>query len=184
MEPNSTLSPGQNYSKLLDQSYEIRTFGCFIERWMQPSPCSTHLLFRYSRCVCKHLSPLTLFTLTPKSSAVVSNVCWMLRYISSKRVNCVHLKQSLHQNPSTCVNMLTLNNLPSPVSPFLTVEWQRKPNTTMTMAGVRMVPNTSPARQALIAAMTRFWAVTSTEQAQQSRDPRSSRGASPLSAAE
>lgn len=56
----------------------------------------------------------------------------------------------------------------------------------MTMAGVRMVPNTSPARQALMAAITRFWAVTRTEQAQQSSDPRSSRGASlpPLSAAE
>lgn len=76
----------------------------------------------------------------------------------------------------------------SPAFPFLTVEWQRKPNTTMTVAGVRMVPNTSPARQALIVAISRFWAVTSTEQAQQSRDPLSSRGASlhlpPLSAAE
>lgn len=39
---------------------------------------------------------------------------------------------------------------------LLTVEWQRKPNSTMTMAGVRMVPKTSPARQALIAAITRF----------------------------
>ena len=63
----------------------------------------------------------------------------------------------------------------------ITVEWQRKPNMTIIRAGVRMVPNTTEARTALISAMMRFWAVTSTEQAQQSREPLSSRGDSTAS---
>lgn len=64
----------------------------------------------------------------------------------------------------------------------ITVEWQRKPNTTMARAGARMVPNTMVASPALMSAMTRFCAVTSTEQAQQSREPRNSRGVSAASA--
>lgn len=56
------------------------------------------------------------------------------------------------------------------------MEWQRKPNMTIARAGVRMTPNTMLATTPLIRAMTRFWAVTSTEQAQQSREPLSSRG--------
>lgn len=59
---------------------------------------------------------------------------------------------------------------------FPTVEWQRKPKMTMARAGVRMVPNTMLATRPLIRAMIMFCAVTSTEQAQQSREPRSSRG--------
>lgn len=43
---------------------------------------------------------------------------------------------------------------------------------------MRMVPNTMPARHALISAMIRFCAVTSTEHAQQSREPLNSRGGS------
>lgn len=61
------------------------------------------------------------------------------------------------------------------------MEWQRKPNMIMTSAGVRMVPNTTPARLALIRAMIIFCAVTSTEHAQQSREPLSSRAGSAAS---
>ena len=61
------------------------------------------------------------------------------------------------------------------------MEWQRKPNMIITRAGVRMVPNTMHATTALISAMTIFWAVTSTEHAQQSREPRNSRGTSAAS---
>lgn len=62
---------------------------------------------------------------------------------------------------------------------ILTVEWHRNPNTTITMTGVRIRPKTRAARHTFIAAITRFWAVTSTEHAQQSREPLSARGASP-----
>lgn len=61
------------------------------------------------------------------------------------------------------------------------MEWQRKPNTIMVRAGVRMVPNTMLASPALISAMIRFCAVTSTEHAQQSREPLNSRGVSAAS---
>lgn len=61
------------------------------------------------------------------------------------------------------------------------MEWQRKPNMIMTRAGVRMTPNTMLARVALISAMIMFCAVTRTEQAQQSREPLSSRGPSAAS---
>lgn len=62
-----------------------------------------------------------------------------------------------------------------------TVEWQRKPNVIMVSAGVRMVPNTTLARLALTRAMNRFCTVTSTEHAQQSREPLNSRGGSAAS---
>lgn len=61
------------------------------------------------------------------------------------------------------------------------MEWQRKPNVIMTSDGVRMVPNTMAARLALIRAMIIFCAVTSTEHAQQSREPLNSRGESAAS---
>lgn len=61
------------------------------------------------------------------------------------------------------------------------MEWQRKPNMIMTRAGVRMVPNTMLASPALISAMIIFCAVTSTEHAQQSREPLNSRGVSAAS---
>lgn len=61
------------------------------------------------------------------------------------------------------------------------MEWQRKPNVIMVSAGVRMVPNTTLARLALIRAMNRFCTVTSTEHAQQSREPLNSRGGSAAS---
>lgn len=64
---------------------------------------------------------------------------------------------------------------------ILTVEWQRKPNMIMVRAGVRMVPNTMLASPALISAMIIFCAVTSTEHAQQSREPLNSRGVSAAS---
>ncbi len=51
----------------------------------------------------------------------------------------------------------------------------------MVRAGVRMVPNTMLASPALISAMIRFCAVTSTEHAQQSREPLNSRGLSAAS---
>lgn len=51
----------------------------------------------------------------------------------------------------------------------------------MVRAGVRMVPNTMLATPALMSAMIRFCAVTSTEHAQQSREPLSSRGDSAAS---
>lgn len=63
----------------------------------------------------------------------------------------------------------------------LTVEWQRKPNMIMVRAGVRMVPNTTLASKPLIRAMTIFCAVTSTEHAQQSREPLNSSGGSAAS---
>lgn len=62
---------------------------------------------------------------------------------------------------------------------ILTVEWHRNPNTTITKTGVRIGPKTRAARHTLIMVITRFWAVTSTEHAQQSREPLSSRGTSP-----
>lgn len=46
----------------------------------------------------------------------------------------------------------------------------------MVRAGVRMVPNTMLATRPLIRAMIRFCAVTNTEHAQQSREPRNSSG--------
>lgn len=61
------------------------------------------------------------------------------------------------------------------------MEWQRKPNIIMVRAGVRMVPNTMLASPALISAMIKFCAVTSTEHAQQSREPLNSRGVSAAS---
>lgn len=64
---------------------------------------------------------------------------------------------------------------------ILTVEWQRKPNMIMVRAGVRMVPNTTLASKPLIRAMTIFCAVTSTEHAQQSREPLNSSGGSAAS---
>lgn len=51
----------------------------------------------------------------------------------------------------------------------------------MMSAGVRMVPNTMLARLALIRAIIRFCTVTSTEHAQQSREPLNSRGGSAAS---
>lgn len=51
----------------------------------------------------------------------------------------------------------------------------------MVRAGVRMVPNTMLASPALISAIIIFCAVTSTEQAQQSREPLNSRGVSAAS---
>lgn len=64
---------------------------------------------------------------------------------------------------------------------ILTVEWQRKPKMIMVSAGVRMVPNTMLASRPLISAMIMFCAVTSTEHAQQSREPLNSRGVSAAS---
>lgn len=61
------------------------------------------------------------------------------------------------------------------------MEWQRKPKVIIVRAGVRMVPNMMLATKPLISAMIRFCAVTSTEQAQQSREPLSSRGLSAVS---
>lgn len=65
----------------------------------------------------------------------------------------------------------------------ITVEWQRKPKTIMARAGVRMVPNMTLASTELINAITKFWTVTNTEHAQQSREPLSSRGESAASLA-
>lgn len=59
-------------------------------------------------------------------------------------------------------------------------EWQRKPKPSIVTAGSRMVPSTSASRRRLKAATSRFWAVTSTAQAQQSRG---SRGSGPPPAA-
>lgn len=61
------------------------------------------------------------------------------------------------------------------------MEWQRKPNVIMTRAGVRMVPKITLASPALISAMIRFCTVTSTEHAQQSREPLNSKGVSAAS---
>lgn len=66
-----------------------------------------------------------------------------------------------------------LNKFPSH---HLTFEWQRKPNTTMVSAGVRMIPNTTAASAVFTAAMMTFCAVTRTEHAQQSSEALSSRG--------
>lgn len=63
----------------------------------------------------------------------------------------------------------------------LTVEWQRKPNMIMARAGVRMVPKMMLASPKLISAMIIFCAVTSTEHAQQSREPLNSTGVSAAS---
>lgn len=60
----------------------------------------------------------------------------------------------------------------------LTVEWHRNPNMIMASAGVRIVPKTTLASPALIKAMIIFCAVTNTEHAQQSKEPRNSRGLS------
>lgn len=59
---------------------------------------------------------------------------------------------------------------------YLTLEWQRKPNTTMVSAGVRMIPKMTAASAAFTAAMMRFCAVTRTEHAQQSSEALSSSG--------
>lgn len=59
-----------------------------------------------------------------------------------------------------------------------TVEWQRKPNMIMARAGVRMMPKMMVASPPLISAMIIFCAVTSTEHAQQSREPLNSSGGS------
>lgn len=61
------------------------------------------------------------------------------------------------------------------------MEWQRKPNMIMVSAGVRMMPNKMLARLKLIRAMIIFCAVTSTEHAQQSREPLNSTGGSAAS---
>lgn len=63
----------------------------------------------------------------------------------------------------------------------VTVEWQRKPNMIMARAGVRMVPKMMLASPPLISAMIIFCAVTSTEHAQQSREPLNSSGVSTVS---
>ncbi|TNN86839.1 hypothetical protein EYF80_003022 [Liparis tanakae] len=63
----------------------------------------------------------------------------------------------------------------------VTVEWQRKPNMIMARAGVRMVPKMMLASPPLISAMIIFCAVTSTEHAQQSREPLNSSGLSAVS---
>lgn len=57
---------------------------------------------------------------------------------------------------------------------MLTWEWQRKPKPNMVTAGSKMVPRTSANRRRLKTATSRFWAVTSTAQAQQSRGSRGS----------
>ena len=223
MKPNSTLSPRRNYSKRLDQRYEISCFRCFMKRGMKPSLWSSQLCLDLANlCVniYLHWHANTCVYLTPKSIALVNiyfGCCGTLLSLTKKLVICNILKEHIKLNvnrliicshlqcdclldnckPGICRKTLifkcqsltcTHSSTLFPISLFLTVEWQRKPNTTMTMAGVKMVPNTRPARQALMVAIIRFWAVTSTEQAQQSRDPRSSRGASlpppPISAAE
>lgn len=61
-----------------------------------------------------------------------------------------------------------------PSGPMLTWEWQRKPKPNMVTAGSKMVPRTSASRRRLKTATSRFWAVTSTAQAQQSRGSRGS----------
>lgn len=61
------------------------------------------------------------------------------------------------------------------------MEWQRKPNMIIVRAGVRMMPNTTLANKPLISAMIIFCAVTSTEHAQQSREPLNSGGLSATS---
>lgn len=133
--------------------------------------------------VCKRLGSLTcknIFTFLPNTAPASRKQTAKCLDLPLSRLHW----ERLTAHPASCKP----SKFPLTHPPSLTVEWHRKPNVTMTMAGVRTVPNTSPARQALIVAMIRFWAVTSTEQAQQSRDPRSSRGPSlptpPLSAAE
>lgn len=91
----------------------------------------------------------------------------------------IELARSLNQTFFCCCTLSCLNQTERKVPrEILTVEWQRKPNMIMVRAGVRMVPNTMLASPALISAMMKFCAVTSTEHAQQSREPLNSRGAS------